>query len=52
MNIRSKVGAIAAAAACLLGLTLVSYADDEKAQAQPTLAEAQRVAPNFVGISN
>jgi len=53
MNIRSKVGAIASAAACLLGLALVSYADDKKtAQAQPTLAEAQRAAPNFVGISN
>ena len=53
MNIRSKVGAIASAAACLLGLALVSYADDKKTvQAQPTLAEAQRAAPNFVGISN
>jgi thiol-disulfide isomerase/thioredoxin len=40
------------ATACLLGLAQASYADDEKAQAQPTLAEARRVAPNFVGISN
>jgi hypothetical protein len=54
MNVRSKVGAIASATACLLGLALASFADDEKStQAQPTLvAEAQRAAPNFVGISN
>ena len=53
MNIRSKVGVAVLATACLLGLALASYADDEKtAQAQPTLAEAQRAAPNFVGISN
>src|SRR6478672_4093486 len=53
MNIRSKVGATAVATACLLGLALASYADEEKtAQAQPTLADAQRAAPNFVGISN
>src|SRR5262249_30183510 len=53
MKIRSKVGATALATACLLGLTLPSYADDEKtAQAHPTLTEAQRAAPNFVGISN
>ena len=53
MNIRSKVGATVLATACLLGLTLASYADDEKtAQAQPILADAQRAAPNFVGISN
>jgi len=53
MNTRSKVGATVLATACLLGLALASYADEEKtAQVQPTLAEAQRVAPNFVGISN
>ena len=53
MNARSKVGVAVLATACLLGLALASYADDEKtAQAQPTLAEAQRAAPNFVGISN
>ena len=53
MNIRSKVGATVLATACLLGLALASYADEEKtAQAQPILAEAQRAAPNFVGISN
>ena len=53
MNTRSKVGATVLATACLLGLALASYADEEKtAQTQPTLAEAQRAAPNFVGISN
>ena len=53
MKIRSKVGATVLATACLLGLALASYADEEKtAQAQPILAEAQRAAPNFVGISN
>ena len=53
MKVRSKVGATVLATACLLGLALASYADEEKtAQVQPTLAEAQRVAPNFVGISN
>jgi hypothetical protein len=53
MNIRSKVGATVLATACLLGLALASYADEEKAdQAQPILADAQRAAPNFVGISN
>ena len=54
MTIRSKVGATVLATACLLGLALASYADEEKtAQAQPIfLAEAQRAAPNFVGISN
>jgi len=53
MTIRSKVGATVLATACLLGLALASYADEEKtAQAQPTLADAQRAAPNFVGISN
>ena len=53
MNIRSKVGVAALATACLLGLALASYADDEKtAQTQTILAEAQRAAPNFVGISN
>jgi thiol-disulfide isomerase/thioredoxin len=53
MNIRSKVGATVLTITCLLGLTLASYADDEKtAQAQPILAGAQRTAPNFVGISN
>jgi thiol-disulfide isomerase/thioredoxin len=53
MNIRSKVGATALATACLLGLALASHAEDEKtAQAQPTLVDAQRAAPNFVGISN
>jgi thiol-disulfide isomerase/thioredoxin len=53
MNARSKVGVAVLATACLLGLALASYADDEKrARAQPTLAEAQRAAPNFVGISN
>ena len=53
MNIRSKVGATVLATACLLGLALASHAEDEKtAQAQPTLVDAQRAAPNFVGISN
>ena len=53
MNIRSKIGATTLATACLLGLALASYADEEKtAQAQPTLADAQSSAPNFVGISN
>jgi thiol-disulfide isomerase/thioredoxin len=53
MNIRLKVGATLLATACLLGLALASYADDEKtAQPQPTLTEAQWAAPNFVGISN
>jgi thiol-disulfide isomerase/thioredoxin len=53
MNIQSKVGATVLATACLLGLALGSYADEEKtAKAQPILAEAQRAAPNFVGISN
>jgi thiol-disulfide isomerase/thioredoxin len=53
MNLRLKVGATVLATACLLGLALASYVDDEKtAQAQPILAEAQRAAPNFVGISN
>jgi peroxiredoxin len=53
MIIRSKVGATVLATACLLGLALASYADEEKtAQAQPTLADAQRAAPSFVGISN
>ncbi|MGO8839918.1 MAG: redoxin family protein [Methyloceanibacter sp.] len=53
MNIRSKVGATVLATACLLGLALAGHADDEKtAQAQPILADAQRAAPNFVGISN
>ena len=53
MTIRSKVGATVLATACLLGLALASYADEEKtAQAQPVLADAQRAAPNFVGISN
>ena len=52
MNIR-KVSATLLATTCLLGLALASYADDEKtAQDQPTLADAQRTAPNFVGISN
>ena len=53
MNIRSKVGATVLATTCLLGLALASYADDEKtAEPQPILTEAQRAAPNFVGISN
>ena len=52
MNIRSKLVATVLATAWLLGLAVSSYADDEKAQAQPTLADAQRAAPNFVGISN
>ena len=53
MNIRSKVGATVLATACLLGFALASYADDAKTpQAQPLLADAQRAAPNFVGISN
>jgi peroxiredoxin len=53
MNSRSKVGATVLATTCLLGLALASYADDEKTpQAQPTLADAQTAAPNFVGISN
>ena len=54
MNIRSRVGATVLATVCLLGLAQASYgADEEKtAQAQPILADAQRAAPNFVGISN
>src|SRR4029078_3411120 len=52
MNIRSKVGATALAIACLLGLAQWSYAGEERDHAQLTLAEAQRIAPNFVGISN
>ena len=52
MNIR-KVSATVLATTCLLGLALASYADDKKmAQDQSTLADAQRTAPNFVGISN
>src|SRR6516164_2276700 len=51
MNIR-KLRVTVLATACLLGLAQASYADDEKAQAQPTLAEAQRAASNFVGVSN
>jgi peroxiredoxin len=53
MNIRSKVGTTVLATACLLGLALASHAEDEKtAEPQPTLADAQRAAPNFVGISS
>src|SRR5262249_46686213 len=50
VNIR-KLGVTVLATACLLGLAQVSYTDEEKAQAQPT-SDAQRAAPNFVGISN
>jgi len=53
MNIRSKVGATVLATAFLLGLALASHAEDEKtAEPQPTLADAQRAAPNFVGINS
>jgi len=53
MNIRSKVGATVLATACLLGLVLASYAENQKtAEPEPTLADAQRAAPNFVGISS
>ena len=53
MNIRSKVGATVLATACLLGLALASHAEDEKtAEPQPTLADVQRAAPNFVGINS
>jgi len=52
MNIRSKVGATALAIACLLGLAQASYANEERDHAQLTFAEAQSVAPNFVGVSN
>ena len=51
MNMR-KVGVTVLATACLLGLAQASYADEGRDHAQPTLAEAQRVAPNFVGVSN
>jgi thiol-disulfide isomerase/thioredoxin len=41
------------AIACLLGLALASHAEDKKtAEPQPTLADTQRAAPNFVGISS
>src|SRR4026207_612013 len=52
MKIRSKVGATALAVACLVGLAQWSYAGEERDHAQLTLAEAQRIAPNFVGVSN
>jgi thiol-disulfide isomerase/thioredoxin len=52
MDIRSKVGATALAIACLLGLSQASYSVEERDHAELTLAETQRVAPNFVGISN
>ena len=51
MNMR-KVGVTVLATACLLGFAPASYADEERDHAQLTLAEAQRVAPNFVGVSN
>src|SRR4029078_11916011 len=50
MNIRSKSGATVLASACLLVLAQASYADEGRDHAKPTLAEAQRVAPNFVGV--
>jgi len=51
MNMR-KVGVTVLATACLLGSAQASYADEERDHAQLILVEAQRVAPNFVGVSN
>jgi thiol-disulfide isomerase/thioredoxin len=53
MTIRSKAGAIVLVATCVFGLAALSRGADNIDAAKPmAFAEAERSAPNFVGISS
>ena len=53
MNLRSKTCAATLAITCLFGLPLPGQGAETRSTVPSTnLAEARRVAPNFVGISN
>jgi thiol-disulfide isomerase/thioredoxin len=53
MNLKSSPTRIALAIACLVGVPWLGYGAEKAAEDAPVrLADAQRAAPNFVGIDN